>query len=109
MNKSTPGPWCVVETKKPLPPHPMNGYITTKMRLASDQPVIAVLHLHSTCDRDNARMAAAAPTLLAALEECLGVLTEPGVMDVDEWRTWKKRAIREAHEAITCARGEAAS
>lgn len=44
--------------------------------------------------------------LLAACEAAEGVLTEPGIMDVDEWKAWQKRTIVELRAAIARARGE---
>lgn len=29
----------------------------------------------------------------AACQEALGVLTEPGIMDVDEWKAWQKKTV----------------
>jgi len=40
--------------------------------------------------------------ILAALEEAYGVITEPGMMDVDEWKAWQHRT----GTAIALAKGE---
>ena len=48
---------------------------------------------------------AAAPKLLAACQELLTVLSEPGVMDVDEWKAWKRHAEENARAAILEATG----
>ena len=53
----------------------------------------------------NARLIAAAPDLLEACKWAEGVLTEPGMMDVDEWKDWQKRTVIKLHEAIKKAEG----
>jgi len=35
----------------------------------------------------------AAESMEKALMETVGVLTEPGIMDVDEWKAWSKKAV----------------
>lgn len=54
----------------------------------------------------NARLIATAPELLAACKDTFDVLTEPGVMDVDEWKAWKRRAEDTARTAIAKAEGK---
>lgn len=49
---------------------------------------------------------AAAPKLLEACGEALGVLNEPGIMDVDEWKEWRKRTIKSLIKAIAKAEGK---
>ena len=44
--------------------------------------------------------------LVAALTECLGVLIEPGIMDVDEWKAWQHQAVAEAHALLKRIKGE---
>jgi len=56
-------------------------------------------------DHPNARLIAAAPDLLAACEAAEGVLTEPGVMDVDEWKAWQKRTVVNLRATIARAKG----
>ena len=41
--------------------------------------------------------------ICAALTMCLGVLEEPGIMDVDEWKAWQKQAIIAARAALAKA------
>lgn len=41
--------------------------------------------------------------LLAACEDLLGVLSEPGIMDVDQWNAWKRVAEEAARAAIAKA------
>ena len=55
----------------------------------------------------NARLIAAAPemkeqrdALLKVSKEAFGVLTEPGVMDVDKWKGWRKLTVAKLREAI---------
>ena len=42
-------------------------------------------------------------TLLEACQESLGVLTEPGMMDVDEWKAWSKKTVMLLKKAISAA------
>ena len=49
---------------------------------------------------------AAAPELLAACKLADDVLTEPGIMDVDEWKALSKRAVRFLKQAIAKAEGQ---
>ena len=51
------------------------------------------------------RLLAATPDLLAACREAEGVLTEPGIMDVDEWKAWCKRTVCDIRAAIAKAKG----
>ena len=44
--------------------------------------------------------------LLEACKEIFNVLTEPGMMDVDEWKAWKRRAELMAHKAIALTEKE---
>lgn len=44
--------------------------------------------------------------LLESAKEALGVLTEPGMMDVDEWKAWQKRTIAQLAAAIAKAEGQ---
>ena len=53
----------------------------------------------------DAHLIAAAPDLYEACQEAYGVLTEPGMMDVDEWKVWQKRTIAMLDAAITKAKG----
>lgn len=53
-----------------------------------------------------AQVAAASQELFAALIETVAVLTEPGVMDVDEWKAWQKRTVANALDALRKAKGE---
>lgn len=55
--------------------------------------------------KEYARWGAAAPDLLAACEEALGVMEEPGMMDFDEWKAWMKRAMNACSLAIAKAEG----
>ena len=34
------------------------------------------------------------------LKECLAVLTDPGVMDVDEWKHWKRRVEEDVRSMV---------
>lgn len=52
---------------------------------------------------EHARLIAAAPELLIALQDALGVLSEPGIMDVDEWKAWQRKTIQSARTAIAKA------
>lgn len=47
---------------------------------------------------DDWRKAAA---LVAACEAAEGVLTEPGIMDVDEWKAWSRRTVEQIRAALT--------
>lgn len=63
---------------------------------------IAKVEPHTNWE-ENAHLICAAPELLTACKEALGVLTEPGMMDVDEWKTWQKKAISLLTSAINDA------
>ena len=42
----------------------------------------------------------AIPALVEALQLCNEVLTEPGIMDVDEWKALQRRAVGKARAAL---------
>ena len=44
--------------------------------------------------------------LVEALTECVSVLTEPGMMDVDEWKAWQKQTITKARALLKRAKEE---
>ena len=44
--------------------------------------------------------------LLDACKEAFGVITEPGVMDVDEWKAWQKKTIFQLKFIIAKAEGK---
>lgn len=44
--------------------------------------------------------------LLAAARECVEVLTEPGIMDVDEWKAWQRRTVNNTRQVIARATKE---
>ena len=96
--KHTPGPWHVYEAA-PEGCREIRGS-ARKVALA-----VTVGLADDAKDAANARLIAAAPELLAALADCIDVLTEPGMMDVDEWKTWKKRAESAGRAAIAKAEG----
>lgn len=53
----------------------------------------------STCQAQRAK-------LLEACKEALGVLTEPGIMDVDEWKGWRKLTVAKLKMCIAeCEKG----
>ena len=35
----------------------------------------------------------ASPDLYDACKQALGLLTEPGIMDADEWKVWRKETV----------------
>ena len=84
-------------------------------QLYPQNPIWHLMRDNDTCaatfwgrDSDTeARLAARAmnvlPDLLAACEDMLAVLTEPGIMDVDEWKAGKKLAEAKAVAAIAKA------
>ena len=45
--------------------------------------------------------------LLAACGSALGTLEEPGIMDIDEWKAWRKATVQELHDVIAGAAEEA--
>lgn len=38
--------------------------------------------------------------LVGCVKEMLAVLTEPGIMDVDEWKAWKRRTEEGARKLL---------
>jgi hypothetical protein len=106
MSKHTLGPWELID-RKDARGNPC-GYSIWPKRDDSDcrKPKAIRNKIAETPDgttpeaNANARLIAAAPDLLAALNECVGVLTEPAIMDLDEWKAWQKRAIQDAITAI---------
>ena len=44
--------------------------------------------------------------LLNACHEALSVITEPGMLDVDEWREWKNKTVHYLRTAIAKATGQ---
>lgn len=53
----------------------------------------------------NCNLISAAPDLYETCKEMLEVLTEPGIMDVDEWKAWKRKTEAKARAAIEKAEG----
>lgn len=43
-------------------------------------------------------------TLLHACAQAEGVLTEPGVMDVDQWKRWQRQTVAELRAAMAAAK-----
>lgn len=54
-----------------------------------------------------ARAIAALPELIVAARDAFGVLTEPGMMDVDEWKAWQHRTVAALHDVLAKIDGEA--
>ena len=90
-SKHTPGPWEV---------HKMTS--TYQIPIWAESKWIG--NIDAGIDADiaeaNARLIAAAPELLEACKEAFGVLTEPGIMDVDKWKGWRKLTVAKLREAI---------
>ena len=59
-----------------------------------------------SADKDNARLIAACPELLQTSRTLLAVLIEAGIMDVDEWKAWKRKAEHEARCVLAGIDGE---
>lgn len=100
MTAHTPGPINYVNDHKGEPEHlPFSFYPV-------DDPLSEV----ARCAPGYARLIAAAPDLLAALEQCLSVLTHPVVgtylHDDPDWYHALDLASNEARAALAKARGE---
>lgn len=100
MSKHTLGPWSVSDglSTRRLVADVQDGHQGLKRW--------AVVHDGKTEGdaQADARLIAAAPELLEACEQAIGVLTEPGVMGVDEWKAWQKRTIVAARAAVEKAK-----
>ena len=95
--KHTPVPWRQEWSKKSpsLNVFGANGYpvcrVPVHLSVGDDDEANAEFIIQACNAYDN---------LLEACKDMLSVLTEPGVMDIDEWKTWKKRAEDKARVAI---------
>ena len=102
MSKHTPGPWESARNNS------HRGSIAT-IHGCSNKDWVEVWSPNmwgpEEVNEANARLIAAAPELLEALKTCVNVLTEPGIMDVDEWKWLKKLAVQDARDAISKAEG----
>jgi hypothetical protein len=97
--KHTPGPWGVV-----VPMHPLDGFTH-----AITAPIGAVgWALSSGVDAErasaNARLMAAAPDMLAALQAALPILS--AYIDADNFDGHASRALRLVADAIAKAQGQ---
>jgi len=100
-DKHTKGPWVTEEIYSQIAiRHQYMGgghtvaYVGTPGRMGGEEK------------RANARLIAAAPELLDACDAALGVLAEPGIMDIDKWKVWQKRTVAQLHAVIKKAKGE---
>ena len=95
----TPAPW-VVESR---PGH--DSYVTG----GGSYRIARVIHGYAVEGKANARLIAAAPALLAALEAMVGQAEEPYHIDMFEATTHGAEALSSARAAIAQARGAAAA
>ena len=103
-SKYTPGPWTIEPNPREIDIAPafQNTLQVIAFAGTEDEEFIAELSHEA-----NARLIAAAPEtkeqrdeLLEACKEAFGVLTEPGIMDVDKWKGWRKLTVAKLREAI---------
>lgn len=60
----------------------------------------AVLDEIYSAIKDREQLQEVAEEMAEALRECFEVLEEPGIMDVDQWKAWRKSAVIKAHAAL---------
>lgn len=100
--KHTPGPWSVEENVR------AGGvvHLAVTNRSAGDDWMPCSISPQARArpiDYANARLIAAAPALLEACKAAEGVLTEPGIMDVDQWKAWSRKTVDQLRAAIASA------
>jgi hypothetical protein len=99
----TPGPWEAYET-------PGRWNVHQKTAQSDGWTFAEIRRLHvtpeaTTTAKDNARLIAAAPELLAALEKCAAVIGDLSVVQNDGLTRNEGIALEDAYAAIAKAKG----
>ena len=55
----------------------------------------------SICERHRAALGDDKQEILAVVESLVGVLDEPGIMDIDAWKAWRKEASETGRDLVS--------